>query len=243
MEIFLIITNFKIKLIFLFYMCGRFGITFEPADVKERFHIDVNQDFFRPSYNISPSQSTPVILNKNKEKLVMARFGLIPKWAKDANVGYRMVNARSETINKKQTFKPLFKKKRCLILADYFYEWKNKIPYVFRMDDKSIFCFAGIYDEWEDSSGEIVISYSILTTTPNFLVKKIHDRMPVIIDKSQERNWLDKYDEKMLLSMLKPFNSEKMYSYQVSDKVNKTKNDFPELIKPANTLNRFFKLK
>jgi putative SOS response-associated peptidase YedK len=172
------------------------------------------------------------------------KWGLIPHWAKDPKIGYKMINARVETIGMKPSFKNSFKNKRCIIPADGFYEWwkpsftKAKVPYFVGLKDHQLFSLAGLYDEWEDDSGKNIRSFTIITVPANKLISAIHDRMPVILKKEDESDWLDVgiNDQKKLIRMLKPYNSKEMESYQVSSFVNKTDVDRKELIEPIRIL-------
>jgi putative SOS response-associated peptidase YedK len=150
-----------------------------------------------------------------------------------------MINARAETLNEKPSFKTTFKKRRCLIVADGFYEWRKdrkvKTPVYFRLKSKGPFGFAGLYDVWTSPEGKQISTCTIITTGPNELMEPIHNRMPVIIPKAQETLWLDSalQDEKLLFPMLKPYDSQEMEVYDVSQIVNSPRNNSPECIKPV----------
>jgi putative SOS response-associated peptidase YedK len=164
------------------------------------------------------------------------RWGLIPFWAKDASIGYKMINARAETVASKPAFRDALKKRRCLIPADGFYEWKKtkpaKTPFCFTMSDDSIFAFAGIWDRWNNPEGETVETCCIITTTPNALLADVHDRMPVILPDDAYDLWLDPGMEKTdaIVDVLKPFDPALMQRYEVSTRVNLVKNDDPQVI-------------
>ena len=149
----------------------------------------------------------------------------------------KLINARAESVNEKVSFKSSFEKRRCLIPADGFYEWKKlgkktKIPYRFTLRDDALFSFAGIWEEYETVNGEVQHTFLILTTSPNDIVSEIHDRMPVILNPQMEKKWLDTYtSESELLAMLQPYPSDQMLSYTVSPLVNSVENDVPSIIR------------
>jgi putative SOS response-associated peptidase YedK len=176
-----------------------------------------------------------VISNKNPDELSFYRWGLIPFWAKDKSIGNKLINAKAETIDQKASFKNSFKRKRCLVLSDGFYEWKKigskeKIPYRIVMNDGTPFAMAGIWDSWKDESGKITDSFAIITTEPNELMKNIHTRMPVILEPGKEREWLDEQNPEILKALLKPIDSELLTAYKVSKSVNSPANDSPEVV-------------
>lgn len=205
-------------------------------EITVRFNINVYEELYRPSYNCAPSQKLPVISNDDTENLSFYKWGLIPFWAKDPKIGYKMINAKAETIMEKPSFKNSFKRKRCLILCNGFYEWKKekqgKIPFRIFLKDKKLFAFAGIWDEWKDAEDRPVRTFSILTCKPNKLMESIHNRMPVILEEDDEQSWLNEKDPDKVFELLKPFPSEKMEVYKISTLVNSPKNDIPEIIKP-----------
>src|SRR5271157_236442 len=178
-------------------MCGRYRLSRRKQMIQEYFDT-VDEVDWEPRYNIAPMQSVGVIRQdpaKPERHFSLARWGLIPFWAKDASIGYKMINARSETVASKPAFREAFKSRRCLIPADSFYEWKRagktKQPFSFGLVDGSLFAFAGLWDRWKDASGQVVGSCSILTTTPNTLLADVHDRMPVILRAEDYDQWLD----------------------------------------------------
>lgn len=222
-------------------MCGRFALYADYEVILERF--DIGQDAFgeldyKPSFNISPSQEVAAVVSDGKQnRLGKLKWGLIPPWAKEAKVGYKMINARAETASEKPSFRNAFKKKRCLIVADSFYEWKKeentKTPMLIHLKSGEPFAFAGLWESWTSPEGETVRSCSILTTKPNELMASIHDRMPVILSKEAEKIWLDPkvQDIDLLESLLVPFDEGELEAYQVSSEVNSPKNNHPELIR------------
>jgi len=218
-------------------VCGRYSLTkADEKNLKKRFNLKKIPKGLKPRYNISPQQQVPVILNKSPETLNLLRWGLIPFWAKEERIGYKMINARAETIMEKPSFKRPFAKQRCLVIADSFYEWKkvekgSKQPCRVMMKDDGLFALAGIWDCWKKGE-EDILSFSIITTSPNRLMKSIHDRMPVIIPQSQEKLWLSDIDEKEAFGMLKPYSAEKMKAYEISTFVNSPQNDSSDVIDP-----------
>jgi len=219
-------------------MCGRFTITIEPAFFQQELDLGKVPAEWTPRYNTAPTQDIPVVLDKDTRDVEMLRWGLIPFWAKDEKIGYRMINARSETIQEKPSFRNAFKQRRCLILADGFYEWQKqsgsapKVPYYFQLADGAPFAFAGIWESWNPEPEETVRSCSIITTTPNDLVAMAHERMPVILDKSMMWDWLQEKPADNLQAMLAPYPAEKMRARPVGLAVNNPKNDSEECIRP-----------
>ena len=217
-------------------MCGRFSFSPLTKIIEERFNVKVDKTDYKPRYNCAPSQNLAVISNVSQGKLSYFRWGLIPFWAKDKSIGNKLINAKAETISEKPSFRNSFKRKRCLVLSDGFYEWKKeneKIPFRITMNDNSLFTMAGIWDSWKDNEDEIVNSFAIITTTPNELLKNIHNRMPVILHKTNENDWLNNNNRDVLSELLKPYPFELMQAYQVSKLVNSPANDNPEIIKPV----------
>jgi putative SOS response-associated peptidase YedK len=217
-------------------MCGRYRLSRRKQFIQEYFDTTDEVDW-EPRYNIAPSQSVPVIRQdpaKPERRFSLARWGLIPYWAKDSSIGYKLINARSETVGSKPAFREAFESRRCLIPADGFYEWKRaekaKQPFHFGLRDDSLFAFAGLWDQWKDASGHAVESCSILTTTPNSLLADVHDRMPVILSPEHYDLWLDPGFRRVdvLKEMLNPFDATLMRHYPVSTRVNFVKNDDPE---------------
>ncbi|WP_013324752.1 SOS response-associated peptidase [Gloeothece verrucosa] len=208
-------------------MCGRFTLTHSAATIGDNFNLPLALEL-NPRYNLAPTQ--PVLtmvqeLNSPREWKKM-RWGLIPSWAKDLKIGNRLINARAETVSEKPSFKSAFKHRRCLIIADGFYEWKkegaSKQPYYFQTLEAQPFAFAGLWETWKSPAAELIISCTIITTTANDLVQPIHERMPVILPKKSYDQWLDPTltDLEELQSVLKPFSSQEMKAAPVSNLVN-----------------------
>ncbi len=219
-------------------MCGRYTLR-TPIDVlAEGFEIEEYPSTITPSYNIAPTQEVAAVVEEDeKRKLEMLRWGLIPSWAKDPSIGNKMINARAETVSEKPSFRKAFKVRRCLILADGFYEWQKtdngKQPYYIKMQDDSPFAFAGLWEIWQN--GEEIRSATIITTEANDLMNEIHHRMPVILPPEDYAMWLDPdFDEKEpLTSLLKPYPADAMEAYPVSRRVNKPSNNEPGVVQPA----------
>ncbi|MDH3866623.1 MAG: SOS response-associated peptidase [Desulfobulbaceae bacterium] len=220
-------------------MCGRFALKTPPRSVQEHFHLP-EAIHLSPRYNIAPSQAVAVVRHlpgKRFPQLDMLRWGLIPHWAKDMKVGYKMINARAETLGQKPSFREAFKKRRCLIATDGFYEWKHsgkaKQPIYVHMKNGAVFGFAGLWESWNSPDGSIVKSCTIVTTAPNRLISEIHDRMPAILPPEQYQTWLqDSTPDHLLQKLLRPYPPEEMTAYWVSSEVNSPKNDTPDCIKP-----------
>lgn len=217
-------------------MCGRFQLSVKGKQISERFNVEVFDEFYKPNYNCAPSQKLPVITNTEQNKLSFFKWGLVPFWAKDPKIGYKLINTRAETILEKPSFKNAFKKRRCLVPANGFYEWKkdkNKTPYRIFLKSEAIFSMAGIWENWKDAEGRPLHSFSIITTKSNELMGSIHSRMPVILSPDDEKEWLTNDDEKSLKALLAPFESAKMQAYTISKKVNTPKNNTDEIILPT----------
>jgi putative SOS response-associated peptidase YedK len=225
-------------------MCGRYSLT-RIQELMNRYDAYAEKDLdINPNYNISPSFIMPVITKNSPKKIQPMKWGLIPSWAKDPRIGYKMINARAESIKEKPSFKNSFRNRRCLVPATGFYEWKKdgdtKTPYYFKAKDDSIFSFAGLYDIWIDAEGKEILSYTIITTEPNEIMRPIHNRMPVILKRKDEDKWLDISSSDLeIISMLKPTENEMLESYQVSANVNRPQNNSEELIKKINPAKLF----
>lgn len=219
-------------------MCGRFTIS-HFIDLAERFELANETVGLEPRYNVAPTQATPVITaSGGTRQLAMFRWGLIPNWAPDVSLGYKLINARAETLEAKPSFKNLLQKKRCLVIADGFFEWKkqgaSKKPYRFMLKDGGLFAFAGLWDTWVSPAGEILNSYAVVTTAANELVEPLHHRMPAILHKEHEALWLDHNltDSVMLKNLLLPYPAELMAAYAVGTLVNSPQYDSPAVIQP-----------
>jgi putative SOS response-associated peptidase YedK len=221
-------------------MCGRFTLFADPDDLRETFGLSAPPPpGLAPRYNIAPTQPVAVIANGESRALELFKWGLIPSWAKDPAIGNRLINARAETLAEKPSFRAALNKRRCLILADGFYEWKregkSKTPMYIQMKDGQPFAFAGLWEVWKSPDDELVKSCTIVTTEPNALMEKIHDRMPVILPPKAFDLWLSpgELPAEKTLPLLKPFAASQMKAVAVSPRVNNPKFDSPECIIPA----------
>jgi putative SOS response-associated peptidase YedK len=222
-------------------MCGRFTLATAPEIVAEFFELTVVPDL-SPRYNIAPTQAAPAVLltpERAQRVLRPLRWGLIPGWAKDPTIGNRMINARAETAAEKPAFRSAFRQRRCLVVSDGFYEWKKgpgrKQPFYIRMRDDRPFAFAGLWEHWEADDGTGIDSCALLTTQPNDVLRAIHDRMPVILDRANYDLWLDPTmaDVDRLKPLLCPYRAEEMKVYPVGTWVNSPTRDDPACIEPA----------
>lgn len=196
-------------------MCGRYSLL-QTEGLENRFNAEGEiTGLVKPDYNIAPGHVMPVIARDQGNKIKMMRWGLVPVWAKDPKIGFKLFNARAETVEEKPAFRSSFKSKRVLVPVDSFYEWKkegkHKEPYQYSLKDEDIFAFAGLSADWHDPNGNELQTFTIITTDANSLVRQVHDRMPVILNMKDESTWLDPETPiEQLKSLLKPFNSEKM---------------------------------
>lgn len=219
-------------------MCGRYTVS-DPGQIIEDLQVDTLGATLEPRYNVAPTQDVPVIRQTpaGERHLGFLRWGLIPFWAKDPSIGNRLINARSETVTEKPSFRAAVKKRRCLVITDGFYEWKKvpggKQPYHIHMPDRRPFAVAGLWERW--SKGEHPIeSCTLLTTEPNAVMADIHNRMPVILEGEAREFWLDPSitDGDAFEPILKPFDGE-LVPTPVSRLVNNPRNDSPECVIPA----------
>ncbi len=223
-------------------MCGRYTLQ-ELNAFLQIFAVETELDW-EPRFNIAPSQSVAVIRNSvdtGMRELAMLRWGLVPSWADDIRIGNRLINARAETIDEKSSFKNALKSRRCVVLADGYYEWKKngkrKQPYFIRMADERPFVFAGLWERWSKSQTTIE-SCTIITTTPNEVTAEIHDRMPVVLSNSSATTWLDAKAEDTfdLKSLLVPYTESEMVAIPVGSAVNSPLHDSPDCILPQREL-------
>ncbi|GCE10954.1 SOS response-associated peptidase [Tengunoibacter tsumagoiensis] len=224
-------------------MCGRFTLSHDAQTIAQTIlnprMVKVPASFkLSAHYNIAPTQDIVAILNQEEPQLDFLRWGLIPSWAKEESIGSKMINARAETLAEKPSFKRLLHSKRCLIVADGFYEWsqeagsKHKTPMYITLEDQEPFAFAGLWDVWKDSTGQAVRTCTIITTEPNELMQSIHNRMPVLLPREARDAWIDPrmHDEQALLHLLKPYPSSAMVARPVSRLVNDPRNDSVEVL-------------
>ncbi len=218
-------------------MCGRYSQTKALAELKKRFPFGQGSPEWLPRFNLAAGQQAPVIINEGLS-LKLMRWGLVPFWANDEKIGYKMINARAETIADRPAYRNSFERKRCLVLADGFYEWKKttglKSPYRFVMRDQAAFAFAGLWDSWKGREGGRLETFTIITTTPNELCQSVHDRMPVILGTDDYEQWLDRKvtESAKLTPLLRSYPAEEMLSYPVSTIVNNARNDDPRCTEP-----------
>mgnify|MGYP000613184003 CR=1 FL=1 len=218
-------------------MCGAFSVIHPFRDLSQRFNAGYNESPVQPRYNVRPSQPIPTILNTDPEVIVHTQWGIHPFYDKTGKMFF--INARNDSMVK-PTWKKMIQEQRCLILADGFYEWqkqldtKLKVPYRFELKDKEPFAFAGLWQYEQDDKGNKVPHSVIITTTPNEVVEDVHDRMPVILTPSNEKDWLNPdVAAEDAIEMLIPYPAKEMVSYPISTLVNSPSNDSVEIIKPA----------
>jgi putative SOS response-associated peptidase YedK len=220
-------------------MCGRFVRKRSSKDLATAFRARQISDGLQPSFNIAPTHNVAVVVDDGERRLVSMRWGLVPSFASDLSIGSRLINARAETLINKSAFKHAFRHRRCLVLADGFYEWLKqgaaKTPMLFHLSPERSFGFAGLYETWKPASGEALSTCTIITTEANDLVRPVHDRMPVILPTDVEDFWLDSgvEDPRRLLDLLQPYPANEMAVYEVSTLVNSVKNDSPACIEKA----------
>jgi len=206
------------------------------------FGVQEITDDLQPSFNVAPTDKVAVVLNKGVKQLVAMRWGLVPFWATDPKIASKHINARAETLTVKPAFKDAFKRRRCLVVADGFFEWQKqgatKIPLFIHLEPERPFGFAGLYEIWTPPLGEKLVTCTIITTEANELVRPIHDRMPVILPKDAEDFWLDSAveDHTRLLDLLQPYQASDMSAFTVSKLVNSVKNNSPECIEPVSAM-------
>lgn len=221
-------------------MCGRFTLTLDPGEIQTLLELGPFVHVVQPRYNIAPSQPVAIVKDPEKRSVELYKWGLVPSWANDLNIGNRMINARAETAYEKPSFRGAFKYRRCLILADGFYEWYTqekgglKTPYLFKLQNDYPFTFAGLYEHKEFPEGGELHTCTILTCEPNQLVSKYHNRMPVMLGPKIRWDWLDPDAQQPdLIEMLQPYPAEEMKCYAVSRAVNSPGNDNPQVVEPV----------
>ena len=220
-------------------MCGRFTLTADGEKIRTAYGLPDAPFDYRPRYNIAPQQDVLVIGHgREGRRAGVMRWGLVPSWAETPNEGARMINARSETVTERSAFREAFERRRCLIPADGFYEWRSaggiKIPMRITRRGEQLFAFAGLWERWSKPGHEPLFSFTILTTSPAASIASIHDRMPVMLRPDQYDLWLaDTTDGATLQSLLQPFDDSDLQAYPVSTAVNKIENDSPECVVPA----------
>ena len=221
-------------------MCGRFSLHSPESRIREAFNLEHTEPLgLKPCYNIAPSQDIPIIRDTDTgREMVMAQWGLVPNWSKEPKTKYSTINARIESVADKPTYRTPFKRRRCLIPADGFYEWKqvdgNKVPHHIRMRDSSVFAFAGLWDRWE-GEGKTLESCTIIVKPSNEIMKPIHERMPAIIAPAHYDWWLDSRvtDKQEIMQYLTSAPSSHLTTYPVSTRVNLPRNNDERCIQPS----------
>ncbi len=228
-------------------MCGRYGRRADKQRIAEWMQTHNTNVFddtcLAPSYNIAPQSFQPVVRidpESGERELTVMRWGLVPFWAKDTKIAYSTINAKAESVPASPTFREAWKRRRCLVPAEWFYEWqkldaRHKQPYAIAMKDDSLFAFAGLWDKWKDkTTGLELHTFTILTTDPNELMEPIHNRMPVIVARADYARWMANADPARLpLDLLKPYPAEEMRAWKVAGAVGNVRNNFPALIAPV----------
>lgn len=220
-------------------MCGRYSLAMDLDKLDERFTFRGSGLILEPRFNIAPTQEVLTVINDGSENQArLMKWGLIPSWAKDPSIGNRMINARAETVMEKPSFRQAFRKRRCLVIADGFYEWRRagklKIPMRIMLKTGEPFGFAGLWETWKSGDDVVIHSCTIVTTEANSLLAPVHNRMPVILPRDAESLWLDAEDGDAgeLRELLLPYDASEMEMYQVSPLVNSPRNDSENLITP-----------
>ena len=217
-------------------MCGRYTITKSIEEICNTFKVEPNNQIFSPMYNITPNQKLPIITNQNQNQLSFMHWGLVPFWAKDIKISNKLINSRLETISEKPSFKYAVEKRRCLVISDGYYEWKNndndKIPYRITIKDEKLFSMAGIWEIWTSDNNNPYYSFSILTKQANEQLSNIHHRMPAILTKEQRNTWLNEIDTNKAISIIKESPFLEMKYHEVSKAVNTPNNNYKDLVIP-----------
>jgi putative SOS response-associated peptidase YedK len=220
-------------------MCGRFALFASGEELRQRYPmVDIPE--LEPRYNVAPTQQVAALRATDSGRaLSMLRWGLVPSWATDVSIGYKLLNARAETVAEKPSFRSAFKKRRCVVPASGYYEWqktgaRNKLPHFIRPRDGGLFSFAGLWESWHDPHGEIIESCTIVTTEANAVTRPVHDRMPLILDPSAEALWLDAGAETASLhALLVPYPDAKLEVIPVNPWVSNARNQGPRCLEPA----------
>lgn len=225
-------------------MCGRFARRSTQQILADWFGVSLEEmPWFEPTFNAAPQSTQPVVrLNRDTggREIALLKWGLVPSWAKDAKIAYTTINARAEDAPAKPAYREAFKKRRCLIPADAFYEWKridtkSKLPYAFALNTGEPYAFAGLWESWRPKDGEPLETFTILTTDPNALVEPMHNRMPAILEPRDYDRWLDANPgssdpSRPPVDLLRPFPLEKMRAWRVSERVGNVRNDDAALL-------------
>ena len=221
-------------------MCGRYSLVADMSELALRFDFEGGGETRPPRFNIAPTQEVLAVTRDAGDSRNAARamrWGLIPFWAKDPSIGNRMINARAETVDTSPAFRRAFERRRCLVVADGFYEWlkvgKDRVPMRVSLSSGEPFAFAGLWETWRSPDGQPVASCTIITTTPNAVMEPVHNRMPVILPRDAEGVWLDAtgaHSTAELKELLAPYAGPDLEVYEVSKLVNSPRNDTPEVL-------------
>ena len=224
-------------------MCGRFTMSIDSEDLRTQLALGQMPLDWEKRYNIAPSQDVPTVPFAESRDVVWMKWGLVPFWAKDPSIGYKMINARAETVAEKPSYRSSFRNKRCLILADGFYEWRKAgrllIPFYFQLEGGEPFAFAGLWDDWENKGVSSLpglpglTTCTLITTDANEDVKPVHPRMPVILTKDTMWDWLNENNPVALLNLLKPLPDGSLTAHQVSRDVNSSQSQGEYLTEPV----------
>ncbi|BEQ16054.1 SOS response-associated peptidase [Desulfoferula mesophila] len=220
-------------------MCGRFTQSKSLAEYQDRFSFSAGPPGYAPRFNLAPGQEALAVLaGEEGRRGELLRWGLVPAWAKEERVGYKMINARAETVADKPAYRGPFRRSRCLVPADGFFEWastaQGKQPYFLARRDRAPFALAGLWDRWHGPEGEELRSFTIITTTANHVVAPIHERMPVMLQPGDEAAWLDPETPPAELGgLLRPYAARDMQAHPVSRRVNSAASEGPELLEPV----------
>jgi putative SOS response-associated peptidase YedK len=231
-------------------MCGRITLSSSARELAGHFELDLQTPApeLHPRYNIAPSQEIVTVRQDRDRRRVLSleRWGLVPHWAKDPSIGNRMINARAETLADKPAFREAFRRRRCIVPADGFFEWTGlrgeRTPYLFRRGDRSLLGIAGLYERWHGEGGEVVDSCTLITTEANATVRSFHDRMPVLLSPADYALWLDRdlQEPEPLLPLLVPCPDSWLEPSPVSTRINDPRNDDPDCLSaPPRTGNLF----
>jgi putative SOS response-associated peptidase YedK len=216
-------------------MCGRFSLFVPRSKLEDRFEIEIPEEM-PPRYNIAPKNRVLAVRNDQPDTSDRLQWGFIPHWVDDPDEYSQPINARAETVDEKPFFRDAFENRRCLILADGFYEWAgdrgSKEPYRIERVDSEPFAFAGLWESWE-SNGDSIRTCSILTTEPNNTVAPIHDRMPVLLEPQEEQQWLEDDDGGSLKQLLDPYPDDDLTAYRISTAINNPDNENPGVVEPV----------
>lgn len=219
-------------------MCGRFALNADGTQLQQAFYLDDIPEI-TPRFNIAPSQPVAVITNANPKQVDYLKWGLVPSWSKDPAIGNKMINARGEGVDQKPSFRTALKRRRCLVPTTGFFEWRkeddgSKTPLYIYLKDEPIFALAGLWEIWNDPSGNELKTFTIITTSANEFMKPIHERMPVILSPNEYSLWLDKTDlpADVVMPLLDSYDADRMDAYAVSKMVNRPVVDVPEILNP-----------